>query len=250
METKLLKLDAQGYPEILVGADKGRYGVGRGHFVLIRKDNEIRFNYILGVGRTNDVWKSITMLWVQGIIVAKAGAIELKPLPEYFDAAGVILPEYVEKVSNAQKESTSDGMLPNGVYAYDYFYDLPGTDRSGVVLYGIAVDRFFAEQFRDLHILKVTAQGFEFIQPVTADKYYELLEEAPFKYQVTINPVDGVEPFEFSSDNETYSAMNVFAFEEPIDAVVYVRDNAGTVAQLDIKSTDWNNDILPQPPTP
>jgi hypothetical protein len=232
MQSKQITLNAKGMAQILLGTDKGAYGVGRGHYILIKENGFIRCFYLKGVGGTNDIYKEITMLWAETHIVSN----ELKPLPDYFDAEGKCL--HLELVKG-EIPTTSKGIteVASGVfaYAYDLFYDIQGTDRAGVVLHGIALDKFFNDRFGE-NVLKITENGFEFIQPVTFSLTYNEQATASSSLEVTVTPVDGVAPFEFSLDGETWQQESILT-ATAADNIVYVKDAAGTVSTATLQPT-------------
>lgn len=205
---------------VLLGANNGAYGIGRAHFIVFQEDYKIRAFYILGQ-RSNDVYKKITMNWVEVEIYMPV--IELKPLPEYYNADGTC--KYGEKVIRCM-DSTSEGKMfvaPNvEMYIYDVFYNLVANAKAGKVLYGIGVDRFFKEKFRT-NILNTTTM--QFYQPVTVDIENTI-------DNITITPIDGIAPFLYSLNGGTFQANNVFDIteldKEITNLTVTIKDVEGT----------------------
>lgn len=227
---------------VLVGANNGTYSVGRGHFIVVQEDDRIRAFYILGQ-RSNDIYKTITMCWVEVEIFMPI--LELKPLPEYYNEDGTC--KHVEKVIR-DIESTSKGKMfvaPNvEMFIYDVFYNLLSNTKSGKVLYGIGVDRFFKEKF-GRNILNTTTM--QFYQPINVD--IDITED-----DIIITPIDGVFPLIYSINGSAFQTENVFDItEEPEQTTQFtitIKDAEGTIITEKVQRLQPTEAIpLPTDPT-
>lgn len=231
MENELITLRGK---QVLLGAGLGRYKVGKGHFICIKEANFIRAHFIIGVARTNEAAKEISMKWGELEIASQ----ELKPLPEFFDDENKPLvvvnsKDSTESVSDATKGKTVEVAPGYFMYPYDAFYMMQGTDKAGIVLYAIAMDKFMQERY-GVSVLKMEATGYRFIQPVTADLEKNERQEEEDPYILTINAIDGIAPFTYSLTGVNYGADNVFQQANPILGNVYVKDADGTIAKFPV----------------
>lgn len=243
MITKQITLNAKGIPAILIGAGRGAYGVGKGHFICIQEEDRVRGLYIIGVARTNDASKEIAMQWGE----VELGTTQLKALPEYFNPDGSCK-VVAGRASSFESVSRGKVAVAPGVelYSYDLFYDLMGTDKAGIVLYAIAMDRYFKEKF-GVNVLKIAANGYSFIQPVTFDCSFDKVikepignESALVDYKLKVTPIDGEGTLTISIDGVTYGASNEFTFtEQSIPTKIYVKDSTGTIASRTIALSNW-----------
>lgn len=162
----------------------------------------------------------------EGIIflkVAKDGAApdELEPLTEYDPAIGTKVIEEFENSSQGAR--------------YSHYYASLQVGSSGANLYRMALALHIMINFK---VWVLDADG-NFIQPVTFTLEYGEPNE------VTVTPVDGVAPFEYSTDGEIYGSENILTFEEQENAIIYVKDSAGTIASVSADTANWNAVVNP-----
>ncbi len=225
MQPKQITLNAKGIGQILLGSNTNAYGKDWGYYILIKEDGYIRCYNLKGVAGTNDIYNETTMLWTETHIMSEV----LKPLPEYYDAQGKCLyPESV--IGEILAASKGKAEVTTGVFArnYDLFYQIQGSAQAEEVLNGIALDKFFKDLFGE-NVLKITENGFEFIQPLTFDIIYNGSATEGGPEEITVSPIDGVSPFEFSLNGENWQQDPVLT-PTTNDRTVYVKDAAGTIS--------------------
>lgn len=245
-ENKQIIIDGK---DALIGCGKGVLDVDGGTYVLTKFPDHIHAWYISEIV-IRPRKKYIGIVWGQ----LKIAATELKPMPEYYDAeTGKCL--FIEERGQDGKESISDrnsyqevtvpGVGTFNIRSYDAFFEMKGSDKAGVVLCGIALDRFCEKELKVGHVLKMLATEYQLIQPVKVVIDFLARETENDPYRLTVNPIHGVAPYEYSTgaepleDPESWQAEPELVYLNPENKSVYVRDSAGTINKTGISSENW-----------
>lgn len=227
--------------EITIGAKPhiiglGDHPTGRGHFITWKdsKGRNILADYILST-HSNDVLKLVEA----NLIRIKLDTDELKPLPEQYaemaedaepgTAVCLVDERFVEDFTNTSKNSKETGER------YSYYYQSATIGNSGSNLYRMALALHVLLHFK---VWILDAEG-NFIQPVT-------LEQEPTEndFEVAVSVVDGIEPFIYSKDGETWNGSNILTYNENEreNARIFVLDSAGTIGTALANFTNRNAD--------
>lgn len=232
METKKIFIGAK--PHII---GLGDHPTGRGHFItwMDAKGRNVLADYILST-HSNDVLKLVEA----NLIRIKLDTDELKPLPEYYNemaedaepgtAVCLVDETFVDDFTNTSKNSKETGKR------YSHYYESATIGNSGSNLYrmAMALHIYLHPEFKGVWILD--AEG-NIIQPVT-------LEQQAEGFEITVTPIDGIAPFIYSKDGETWNGSNILTYSENEreNARIFVLDSAGTIGTALAKFANGNAD--------
>lgn len=188
----------------------GDHPSGMGHFIVWKEGRNIFADYIKG-GKFSDTLKFIEA----NVVRIKLDTDELKPLTEYDPA---LIDKVLEEFTN-----NSSGVR------YSHYYASQQAGSSGTNLYRTALALHVALHHGGVWVLD--QQG-NFIQPVTFEVSYLETNQA----EITV--IDGVAPFQYSTDNITFTESNILPNAEEY----FVLDSAGTLASVVANAANWHVD--------
>lgn len=202
----------------------GDHVSGRGHFMTFPKGRNIRAHYIKGF-LISAIAQSITA----DVVEVELDTDVLKPLIDYFEPGTQICT--VETKAIKEYGNTSTGPR------FSHFYALQSEGQAGDILFRNAL----AIHILQLYGVWILDEDGEIIQPVTASVEYGA---TPEKYTVSVIPIDGLEPFQFSADGLTYGPENVLEYDRlPVGENggrrAFIKDFAGTVGVVNLDSDKW-----------